>query len=207
MPNDGSQRLQREFETVIAAFAKGRHKHLVDWNKDTGVFTIAPDRLVLWGTYTLSIYCVLAAIACLSLMVLLPVSAGDRVFLAVFMPIMSAFFFGVGLFTLVQARVIGSVSLDIKSKTVHLQKIGLFQQQDIAAITLRRNVWTERYRSQVINTIRDEDLKSATVGIRFRKRIFLNFKDIGLLTVRDAQAARAFQQALGDIYVCSRIER
>ncbi len=207
MPNDRFQRLQHAFETAIAAFAKGRHKHLVSWNKDTGVFTIAPDRLVIWGIYTLSVFCILAAIACLSLMVLLPVSEGDRAFLAVFMPMMSAFFFGVGLFTLAQAKVSGSVSLDIDSKAVHLQNIGLFQQQDIAAITLRRNVWTERYRSQVINTIRDEDLKSATVGIRFRKHIFLNFKDIGLLTLRDVQAARALQQALGDMYACPLIER
>ncbi|MEM1255070.1 MAG: hypothetical protein AAGI69_21760 [Cyanobacteria bacterium P01_H01_bin.21] len=212
--NTPMENLHCELDKIVTLHRETQKENLVFWNKQDQTFVFFPRKTQYLIAYSVGACSFLLSVALPGIIVfLMPVPVDNRNFLIVFVPTAATVFFGIGIYSCMMAARIGFVMLDIKNKTVHLQKIGTFSKREIAAITIRANLWTERYRSHVRSLLSDETfledgnvIKNATVGIRFHKPIFLGFRVTPLMNYKHFRDAKSFQRALANFFECQLVD-
>lgn len=210
--DSNAQRLHREldkFETI----QQPRLAHLFCWDRRNETVTVFPRKANYLAAYSLGVLCILLSLVLLG-WILGDSSLTDDAPIVIWVLLSAVFFLSLGIYTFTAAKRSSFIILDLRHKTVHLEKIGVFEKHAIAGITICANPWTERFRSKFAACIlRDETLledenfvKNVTIGVRFDKSFFLGFKTIPIINYRHFRDAKSFQYALANFYDCQRID-
>ena len=191
-----------------------RLAHLFRWDREQEKVTLLPPRVSYLLAYSLGIISIMLALGLPILILILDLKNDDYTFLIFILVLVSIFLFCLGIYSFAIARNLGFTILDLKNKTIHLEKIGVFSQYDIKGITICASPYNQSFKShfesiirQNRNSLEDKNLvKDVTIGVQFNRKFFLKFRIMALMNYRIYRDAKSFQDALAEFFDCPCID-